>query len=106
MVKFLPADQILKVAVTHPCDITNPYILHSYNEITIFEGKKTKLLEHIKDKSHVHDLENKVPLTMTSNRSQINRPRGSSPFWVSDKKKKKGHSIYSNYSGIPSITFH
>ena len=105
MVKFLPADQILKVAVTHLCDITNPYILHSYNEIINFEVKKTKLLEHIKDKLHVHDLEHKVPLTMTSNRSQINRPRGSSPFWVSDKKKR-GHSIYSNYSGIPSITFH
>lgn len=48
MVKFPPAHQILKVVDTHLCDITNPYIFHSYNETTNFDGKKTKLLEHIK----------------------------------------------------------
>lgn len=48
MVEFPPACQVLKAVDTHLCDITNPYIFHSCNEITNFDGKKTKLLGHTK----------------------------------------------------------
>jgi hypothetical protein len=60
--------------------------------------KKTKLSEHTKVKSYSYDLEHKVPLALLSDISQINRPRGYSPFWVFDKKKGKAFIVITQAS--------